>query len=54
MAGYIIVDVKTRNILIACAIVAAFLFVIGIIVTLVVLMLFYLFVFFNILAFDES
>ena len=32
MAGYILVDVKTRNILIPCAIGAAFLFVIGVII----------------------
>ena len=32
MAGYVIVDVKTRNIIIPCAIVAAFLFVVGIII----------------------
>ena len=32
MAGYIIVDVKTRKILIPCVILALFLFVIGIII----------------------
>ena len=32
MAGYVIVDVKTRYVITPCAIVAAFLFVIGIII----------------------